>query len=72
MRVKGRITRVREVGDDNSSKTYVNVEYTTKEGETFECKLSYDHGVPPATVTVHIENDDGRVSFGPSDFKFRR
>jgi hypothetical protein len=40
-------------------------------GETFECELTYERGVPPATVTVHIEDDDGRVRFGPGDFRFR-
>jgi Domain of unknown function (DUF4333) len=40
-----------------------------EKGETFECKLTYEHGVTPAAVTVHIEDDDGRVRFGPGDFK---
>jgi len=42
-----------------------------KKGETFDCRLTYEHGVPPATLTVHVENDDGKVRFGPGDFKFR-
>jgi Domain of unknown function (DUF4333) len=42
-----------------------------KKGETFECELTYeDRG--PATVTVHIVDDDGRVRFGPGDFRFRK
>lgn len=43
-----------------------------KEGETFECRLTYERGVPPATVTVHILDDDGRVRVGPGDFRLQR
>ena len=43
-----------------------------KEGETFTCKLAYDHGVPPAEVTVHIVDDDGRIRVGPGDLRFQR
>jgi len=43
-----------------------------KKGETFECELTYEQGVPAATVTVHIQDDDGRVRFGPGDFRFQR
>ncbi len=39
-----------------------------KKGETFECDLSYTDG-RKAKVTVHIQNDDGRVSIGPNDVK---
>jgi hypothetical protein len=42
-----------------------------EKGKTFQCELTYEHGVPPATVTVHIQDDDGRVRFGPGDFRFR-
>ena len=37
-----------------------------KKGRTFDCKLEYP-GRRPATLTVHILGDDGRVSFDPSD-----
>jgi hypothetical protein len=43
-----------------------------KGGETFTCKLTYEHGVPPAQVTVHIENDDGRIRVAPGDVRFQR
>ena len=43
-----------------------------KAGETFRCDLTYEHGVPPAVVTVHIEDDDGRIRVGPGDLRFRR
>ena len=43
-----------------------------KGGETFQCDLTYDHGVPPAVVTVHIEDDDGRIRVAPGDLRFRR
>ena len=43
-----------------------------EEGETFRCDLSYEHGVPPAIVTVHIEDDDGRIRVGPGDLQFQR
>jgi hypothetical protein len=39
-----------------------------RKGEVFYCKLDYP-GRKPATLTVHIESDDGRVSFRPSDLK---
>jgi hypothetical protein len=41
-------------------------------GETFRCDLTYGHGVPPAVVTVHIEDDDGRIRVGPGDLRFQR
>jgi hypothetical protein len=41
-------------------------------GETFRCDLTYEHGVPPAIVTVHIEDDDGRIRVGPGDLRFQR
>jgi hypothetical protein len=37
-------------------------------GSTFECKLEYP-GRAPAIVTIHIEDEDGRVSFGPADLR---
>ena len=37
-------------------------------GSTFECKIEYA-GRTPATVTIHIEDEDGRVSFGPADLR---
>jgi hypothetical protein len=37
-----------------------------KKGDTFECDLDYEDG-RRAKVTVHIENDDGRVSIRPDD-----
>jgi hypothetical protein len=43
-----------------------------KKGDTFTCKLTYEHGVPPARVTVHIEDDDGRIRVGPGDLRFQR
>ena len=42
-----------------------------EKGKTFECGVVYEHGVPPARVTVHIEDDDGHVRFGPGDFRFQ-
>ena len=39
-----------------------------KEGEVFYCKLEFP-GRKPATLTVHIDSDEGRVSFQPSDLK---
>jgi hypothetical protein len=39
-----------------------------RKGEVFYCKLEYP-GRRPATLTVHIESGDGRVSFGPGDLK---
>ena len=42
-----------------------------KAGDSFECRLTYEDDVPPATVTVHIVDDDGRVRVGPGDFRFR-
>lgn len=39
-----------------------------EKGKTFECKLDYPGG-KPATVTVHIDNEDGRVRFGPEDLR---
>lgn len=39
-----------------------------KEGDTFECDLEYSDG-RRAKVTVHIRNDEGRVSVGPGDVK---
>jgi hypothetical protein len=43
-----------------------------KGGHTFTCKLTYEHGVPPAQVTVHIENNDGRIRVAPGDLRFQR
>jgi hypothetical protein len=43
-----------------------------RKGETFRCDLTYEHGVPPAVVTVHIEDDDGRIQVGPGDLRFQR
>ena len=43
-----------------------------KGGDTFTCKLTYEHGVPPAQVTVHIENKDGRIRVAPGDLRFQR
>jgi hypothetical protein len=43
-----------------------------KGGDTFTCKLTYEHGVPPAEVTVHIENGDGRIRVAPGDLRFQR
>ena len=43
-----------------------------KKGATFTCKLTYEHGVPPAQVTVHIEDDDGHIRVGPGDLRFQR
>jgi len=43
-----------------------------KKGDTFTCKLTYEHGVPPAHVTVHIEDDDGHIRVGPGDLRFQR
>jgi hypothetical protein len=40
-----------------------------EKGETFRCDLTYEHGVPPAIVTVHIEDDDGKIRIGPGDFR---
>jgi hypothetical protein len=37
-----------------------------RKGEVFRCRLFYARG-KQATLTVHIENDNGRVSFAPSD-----
>jgi Domain of unknown function (DUF4333) len=42
-----------------------------KRDYSFECQVFYDHGVPPARVTVHITDDDGHVRFGPGDFQAR-
>jgi uncharacterized lipoprotein len=42
-----------------------------KKGETFQCELTYAGGLPAATVTVHIQDDDGRVRFGPGDLSVR-
>jgi hypothetical protein len=42
-----------------------------KKGETFYCDVTYDRGLPPASVTVHIEDDDGRIRVGPEDFRLR-
>jgi hypothetical protein len=39
-----------------------------KKGTTFKCKVVYPGGLPPATVTVHIEDDNGRIRVGPGDF----
>jgi hypothetical protein len=41
-------------------------------GDTFRCDPTYEHGVPPAVVTVHIEDDDGRIRVGPGDLRFQR
>ena len=35
-------------------------------GEVFYCKVRY-RGRAEATITVHMEDDEGRVSFGPED-----
>jgi hypothetical protein len=43
-----------------------------KGGDTFTCDLTYEHGLPPAKVTVHIENDDGRIRVAPGDLRFQR
>ena len=43
-----------------------------KKGETFRCDLTYEQGIPPASVTVHIEDDDGRIRVGPGDVRPRR
>ena len=37
-----------------------------KKGDTFECDVEYSDG-RRAKVTVHIRNDEGRVSIGPDD-----
>ena len=47
-------------------------EVRADKGETFRCDLTYEHGVPPAVVTVHIEDDDGRIRVGPGDLRFQR
>jgi hypothetical protein len=39
-----------------------------KPGATLECKLDYADG-SKATVTVHVEDDDGRIRVGPGDFR---
>ena len=39
-----------------------------KKGTTFKCKVVYPGGLPPATVTVYIQDDDGHISVGPGDF----
>ena len=41
-------------------------------GQTFRCDLTYGHGIPPAVVTVHIEDDDGRIRVGPGDLRVQR
>ena len=43
-----------------------------KKGSTFRCDLTYEHGVGPAVVTVHIEDDEGRIRVGPGDLRFQR
>jgi hypothetical protein len=43
-----------------------------KGGDAFQCRLTYGHGLPPAVVTVHIENDDGRIRVAPGDLRFQR
>jgi hypothetical protein len=43
-----------------------------KGGDTFRCDLTYEHGLPPAVVTVHIEDDDGRIRVAPGDVRVRR
>ena len=42
-----------------------------EEGATFRCDVTYAHGIPPAIVTVHIVDDEGRIRVGPGDLKFR-
>jgi hypothetical protein len=39
-----------------------------EKGKTFDCKLEYA-GRPAATVTVHIDDSDGRVHIGPGDLQ---
>jgi hypothetical protein len=39
---------------------------TARKGEVFYCKLEYP-GRGPARLTVHIDSDEGRVSFKPGD-----
>jgi hypothetical protein len=40
-----------------------------KKGATFSCDLTYPNGLPAAVVTVHIEDDAGRISIGPGDYR---
>ena len=40
-----------------------------KKGSTFRCSVLYAEGIPTATVTVHIVDDDGHIRVGPGDFK---
>jgi hypothetical protein len=39
-----------------------------EKGKTFTCTAEYA-GRTPATVTVHIDDGDGRVHIGPGDLK---
>jgi Domain of unknown function (DUF4333) len=42
-----------------------------QKGATFRCDVTYAQGIPPAEVTVHIVDDEGRVRVGPGDLKSR-
>jgi hypothetical protein len=42
-----------------------------EKGATFRCEVTYANGIPPAEVTVHIVDDEGRVRVGPGDLKPR-
>jgi Domain of unknown function (DUF4333) len=42
-----------------------------EKGDTFRCDLTYAHGIPPAIVTVHVVDDDGRIRVSPGDLQVR-